>query len=129
MQIVQQPQAQSLCSQDGEYMLNHPAVVWFIALVESWNARGWGEYLLFETVEGLRKHPWPFHGDFPEEDLQKLRQIRDELKVWPRFLEETGCWQLYLIKVWRIHTEKVNSSTIRHQMDYDNCARRTSGHP
>ena len=100
-------------------MLNHPAVVWFIALVESWNARGWGEYLLFETVEGLRKHPWPFHGDFPEEELQKLRQIRDELRVWPRYCFSECCWELFPIKVWRVHAETENSTTVRSKMDFD----------
>ena len=99
-------------------LLKHPLIQWLIARVESDNARGWAEYKWWEVVEGLRDRPWPFFAPTSEEDLQKLRRIRDELQVWPRYSEEKRCWCLYSIKVWRGHAETTNSTTIRNQMDY-----------
>jgi hypothetical protein len=100
-------------------LLKHPLIQWLISRVESENARGWAEYLYYEVAEGLRDRPWPFFAPTSEEEQQKLRQIRDELQVWPRYCCSECRWELFPIKVWRVHTETENSITVRNKMDFD----------
>jgi hypothetical protein len=95
---------------------DHPLVHWFIGLVESWNAQGWAEYLLWETLEGKRRHPWPFQGDFPEEDMQRLRTLRDEVQLWPYYDATIPGWEAASIKVWRLHADRTTAKDVRGAM-------------
>lgn len=97
-------------------MTTHPLVLWFTQLVDSWNAAGWGEYLLFETVEGLRDRPFKFLDPLSQEDLQKLRMLRDELQLWPFWDATIPGWDTVAIKAWRVHATTTTAKAIRDGM-------------
>ena len=82
-------------------MKNHPLVLHFIALVDGWNAAGWGEFLLWETLEGTRDRPFKLMDKLPEADMEVLRRLRDELKVWPYWDGPTQQWDIVDMDAWR----------------------------
>lgn len=96
-------------------MAHIPLVSRFIALVEGWNAAGWGEYLLWEVLEGKRDRPFKFHDPLPEEDLEVLRRLRDEERVWPTF--DGFGWETANIDEWRAHAAARSAKDIRDEMD------------
>ena len=93
-----------------------PHVKHFITLVESWNAAGWGEYLLFEVVEGKRVKPFKFLPPLSAADLDVLRRLRDELKIWPFFDPSTGQWDTVSIGLWRLNMAETSADDIRDGM-------------
>ena len=96
-------------------MAHTPLVSRFIALVESWNVAGWGEYILWEIVEGKRDRPFAFMDVLPAEDLEVLQRLRDEEKVWPTF--DGAGWELANIDEWRAHAAVTSSKDVRDAMD------------
>jgi hypothetical protein len=96
---------------------NHPLVRHFIALVESWNNPGYGEYLCWETLEGKRDRPFKYMDPLPEADMEVLRRLRDELKVWPFYDAEIDQWDVVSIEAWKSFTAKTTSVDIRWAMD------------
>jgi hypothetical protein len=97
-------------------MKNHPLVLHFIALVEGWNAAGWGEYLLWENLEGLRDRPFKLLDPLPEADLEVLRRLRDELKYWPYWSAAAG-WDVAPIMSWRMLTANVSADDVRQRLE------------
>jgi hypothetical protein len=95
-------------------VLNHPAVVRFIAVVESWNAGEWGCLLLWEVLEGKKEKPFKFLPALSEEDTAMLKTLRDELKVWPYFV--TGKWDLFPIAVWREFASAHSADSVRERL-------------
>lgn len=95
----------------------HPLVDHFIALVESWNAAGWGEYLLFEVLEGKRAKPFQFLDPLPEADLEVCRKLRDELKVWPFWVADEAVWDCAPIKSWRSVMAQTSADDIRSRLE------------
>lgn len=94
-------------------MKNNPLVLHFIALVEGWNACGWGEYLLYEVVEGRRDRPFPLLEPLPAADLDVCRRLRDELQVWAYWDETAGAWEVVSIKAWRAHAKNTSADDVR----------------
>jgi hypothetical protein len=94
-------------------MKDHPYVQHFIRLVEYWNAAGWGEYLAFETLNGQRDRPFPLLDPLPAADLDVLRRMRDELKVWAYWDETANNWEVVSINVWRQHVKTTSADSVR----------------
>jgi hypothetical protein len=71
-----------------------------IHLVEEWNARGWGEYLLYEILEGKREHPFPAWVGITVSDLMlgALCRLQTEHKVWFAWMK--GRWRTVPIEKW-----------------------------
>ena len=100
-------------------MKDDPLVRQFTALVTSWNAEGWGEYLLWEGLEGTRARPFgPFGPPFTPEQLEMCRKLRDELQVWPYWDVPAATWDTVSIKSWRLHAATTKADDIRARMDY-----------
>lgn len=100
-------------------MNTHPFVKQFIALVDSWNAAGWGEVLLWETLEGLRPKPWKYGDPLTPEQLEMCRALRDDLKVWPCWHAEKKVWNAVDIEVWRAFTPKADDVRMRLDNPHD----------
>jgi len=66
-------------------------------LVDSWNAAGWVEYLLFEVIEDQRKPP--FWMLVSKDELAMLKRLRDKHKTW--FIYIAGEWRSLPIGKWR----------------------------
>jgi hypothetical protein len=99
-------------------MKDNPAVQRFIALVDGWNCAGWGEYLLWETLEGIRDRPFRLMGPLSKKDMDVLRKLRDELKTWPFWDEPTKSWDFVDIEAWRTFAETTGADDIRQLMDH-----------
>jgi hypothetical protein len=97
-----------------ENMAQNPLVLHFTALVDGWSAAGWGEYLLWETLEGKRDRPFQFLPPLPEADLEMCRRLRDELKTWPTW--DGVSWKLADIDEWRAHTKVTTAKDVRDAM-------------
>lgn len=100
-------------------MLDHPAVKRFIEIVEDWNAAGWGEFLLYEVLEGSREKPFLFLDPLTEEEMGILRTLRDELAVWPTYVggkKKCGAWELMPLKVWRIYAKGHPADSVRDRL-------------
>lgn len=95
-------------------MLDHPAVKRFIQLVESWNSAGWGELLLWETLEGKREKPFLFLPPLLSEDLTTLKALRDKHKIWPTCV--MGTWELMDITVWRVFAKEHPADSVRDRL-------------
>lgn len=95
-------------------MTENPLIQRFIAIVASWNAAGWGEYLLWETLEGHRSQPFPFGPPLSAEDLEVLRRLRDELQVWPSW--DGVAWELAGVDEWREHAASTSAKDVRDAM-------------
>jgi hypothetical protein len=98
-------------------MKDHPLVLHFTALVDSWNCAGWGEYLLWETLDGTRDRPFPLLDPLPKKDMDVLRKLRDELKVWPFWDGPTNTWDVVSIDVWRTFAETTGADDIRKALE------------
>jgi hypothetical protein len=96
-------------------MLDHPAVRRFIQLVESWNATKWGELLLWETLEGIRPKPFLFFPELSPEDMELLKTLRDDLKVWPSYVKRK--WELTPINAWRLYAQKHPADSVRDRLN------------
>ena len=94
-------------------MAKHALVTRFVALVDGWNAAGWGEYLLWETLEGSRDRPFRLLPPLPPDDLEMCRGLRDDIKQWPFWDTATQSWQTTGIKAWRLHTQEVKADDVR----------------
>ncbi len=92
----------------------NPLVQRFIDIVTDWNNPGWGEYLLWETLEGRREKPFPSMDPLSAEDLEVLRRLRDDEKVWPSW-NGVG-WELAGIEEWRAHAATTSSKDVRDAM-------------
>lgn len=70
-------------------------------LVDSWNAAGWGEYLLFEVIAGKRERLFPVWTGITlsKDELATLKRLRDQHKTW--FIYITGEWRALPIGKWR----------------------------
>lgn len=90
-------------------MLDHPHVRRFIALVTGWNAEGWAEYLLWETLGGLRNRPFALLDPLTAEDMAVLRALRDELNVWPYWDAPRKRWALAHVGDWKEHAEETSA--------------------
>lgn len=99
-------------------MLNHPDMQRFIALVEGWNALGWGEYIAWEVLEKKRAKPFAFLDPLSAEDLAVLQRLRDELKTWAYWDVTASAWETVGINVWRLHAKNITSKDLRDAMDY-----------
>jgi len=98
-------------------MLNHPDVKRFIELVTGWNCAGWGEYLLYETLEGTRSRPFALLDPLPAEDLEVCRRLRDEHKIWPFWDASSGTWDVVSIHIWRPHALETTADDIRRRIE------------
>jgi len=90
-----------------------PDIRHFISLVEGWNACGWGEYLLWETLEGTRDRPFRLLDPLTKEDLKVLTSLRDKLKIWLIWDKVAADWQLIDIADWRAHAREVTADDAR----------------
>jgi hypothetical protein len=91
----------------------HPLVQHFIRLIDGWNAAGWGEFLLFEVLEGTREKPFAFLDPLPASDLEVCQRLRDELKVWPFWVADERVWDCAPIAMWRRIAEQTSADQIR----------------
>lgn len=95
-------------------MPENPLVSRFTALVDGWFAAGWGEYLLWETLEGTRDRPFQFLPPLTDDELVVCRRLRDEAKVWPTW--NGVAWELAGIDEWRAHAATTTAKDIRDAM-------------
>ena len=98
-------------------MRNHPLVLHFIALVEGWNAAGWGEYLLWETIAGQRDRPFPLLEPLSKTDRDVCCRLRDELQVWAYWDPTGNEWEVVSIKAWRHHVKNTSASDVRDALE------------
>jgi len=98
-------------------MKTSPLIQRFTALVDSWNAAGLGEQILWEVLEGLRERPFPFLPPLPEEDLEMCRALRDDLKMWPFWDEENKVWLTVPISSWRLIRTTTDSRQLSYAME------------
>lgn len=98
-------------------MKDHPLVLRFVALVDGWNAAGWAEYLCWEVLEGTRDRPFKLLDPLPKADMELLRQLRDELKVWPFWDEPTKQWDIVDIHIWRGFATTTTADDIRRLLE------------
>jgi len=54
----------------------------FTKVANRYEAPRWAELRLWETIEGRRKSPCPFLPPLSDEELDALRILRDEYKLW-----------------------------------------------
>jgi hypothetical protein len=73
----------------------------FISIATKTNAEGWIEYLLWETVEGLRDRPFKLLEPMSDEEMDVLRLLRDEAEIWVAWVK--GQWCTVPIEDWRQH--------------------------
>lgn len=84
----------------------------FLVLAAAFSAPGLSEYLLWETVEGIRAKPSPFMDPLTESDEAVLVRLRDMHQLWP-FYNFDGAppdWALCPIQNWKQHTRKFGFS-------------------
>ncbi len=93
-------------------MDHHPLVSHVIALIESWNANGWGEYLLHEVLEGVRDRPFKLMDPLPEADLAVCRRLREELKLWVFYDGTTGTWETVDLEIFREFAKETTANDI-----------------
>lgn len=60
----------------------------FKKTADRYNAPRWAELRLWETVQGTRKSPCPFLPPLSDEELDALRILRDEYRLWVVFQNE-----------------------------------------
>ena len=85
----------------------------FIELVESWNASGWAEYLLWETLAGVRDRPFKFLEPLSEEQRAMLTRLRDEHKSWLYYDKPSDGWEVVDVTAWQLHARDVTADDIR----------------
>lgn len=76
----------------------------------SFNAKGWIEYALWETLEGKIERPFPFFDPLTDEELDVLRLLRDEVGEWVWW--EGDVCRTVSIEEWRAHASNVDSGKI-----------------
>lgn len=84
-----------------------------IDLVEEWNARGWGEHLLWEVLIGEREAPFPKWAGIAVSDqlLALLGRLQTEHKVWPMFAK--GKWLSVPIDKWKNYAAAMSADKAR----------------
>lgn len=84
-----------------------------IELVESWNARGWGEYLCWEVVLGKREHPFPAWTGITVSDIVfgALCRLQTQHKVWFSWVK--GKWHTIPIEKWEKHAAGFSADDAR----------------
>lgn len=100
-------------------MLNNPDLEEAIKLIESWGMPGWGEYLCWELIQGIREHISPFSElelDPNDEQLMMLMRLRDEHKIW--FTFKNGAWKSIDIAVWRHHASTTSAADAVRLMEH-----------
>lgn len=75
----------------------------FLEVANRYTAEGWIEYLLWETLEGTRDRPFVFLEPLPEDEIESLKALRDEAKLW--FAWTNDRWNPVPIDQWREHTK------------------------
>lgn len=96
--------------------IKDPDVRHFVSLVEGWNARGWGEYLLWETLEGTRDRPFRLLDPLTQEDLAVLHRLRDKLKIWPFWDPVDEDWVVGSVEYWRAHAREITADDARERI-------------
>lgn len=91
----------SLCSEE------------FIKIASRYDAEGWIEYLLWETLEGKRDRPFRILDPLSEEEMDVLRVMRDEVKFWLYWDQR---WTMVEIGEWRTNTETRTSDDVFAEM-------------
>jgi hypothetical protein len=81
-----------------------------LALADKYTAPGWIEYLLWETLEGKRDRPFKLLEPLAPEELEALRALRDEAKLW--FFWEAERWNPVSVEEWRKHTSSVSADDV-----------------
>jgi hypothetical protein len=86
----------------------------FIELANRYTAAGWIEYLLWETLEGSRPKPFLFLDPLAESELESLRALRDEAKLW--FVWQKKKWNPVPVDTWREHATHTKSEDVLRAM-------------
>ena len=68
---------------------------------------GWVEYKLWEVLEGRLKSPSPFFPPLTEEEMDILRLLRDEVKVWVFWQDKRWCH--VDAATWKTHVDQKNA--------------------
>ena len=75
----------------------------FLEIANRYTAEGWIEYLLWETLEGTRDRPFVLLDPLPEDEIESLRALRDEAKLW--FVWNNDRWNPVPIAQWLEHAK------------------------
>lgn len=82
----------------------------FIELANRYNAEGWIEHLLWETLEGARAKPFLFFEPLTAQEMEILQGLRDEAQLW--FLWQNGKWNPVSIDKWREYASYTRSEDV-----------------
>ena len=86
----------------------------FLQIANRYMAEGYIEYLLWEVVEGLRDRPYVFLDPLPPEEMEVLRSLRDEAKLW--FYWGDGRWSHCPVDEWRQHASVCTAKEVMNRL-------------
>ena len=87
----------------------------FIDIASRYTCEGWIEYLLWETIEGTRDRPFMFMDLLPDDELEDLKALRDEVKVWLSW--QNNKWNPVPIKQWREHAAQRTANDVLKELN------------
>lgn len=91
----------------------------FIDLVESWNARDWGGYLLWEVLTGVRDRPFRLiEQPLSVNERATLVRLRDEHSVWPIWDNVRQEWRLVALEHWAQHATHRSSKDVLDELHF-----------
>lgn len=82
----------------------------FLEIAKRYTSDGWIEHLLWETIEGTRDRPFPLMDPLLPGEMESLRALRDEIKIW--FFWQNGKWNPVAVDVWRPYAEKRTAKVV-----------------
>lgn len=86
----------------------------FIELASRYNAEGWIEYLLWETLEGKRDRPFRLLDPLRKMEMDLLRSLRDDAQIW--IFWQDGQWCHVSIEDWRPYAEITTADVLLEMM-------------